>query len=237
MELKKYTTTITKVQQLNDAVKLFHLSFPKGTHFSFTAGQFIILTVTDSEGKPQRRSYSIASSPKHTDYIELCVKILPEGRMSGVLDTFAVGSHVELDGPYGKFTIDKTQRKEVILVAAGVGISPIRSLVFDLYESGYDAPVLLFFGFRYSQDFLFKDELLALQAKYPLLTLVPVISKPDGEKELEVGRVTDVLQKYILSSENKATYICGSLQMVQDVIAVLEQIGITKEHIKTDAWG
>jgi NAD(P)H-flavin reductase len=237
MELKKYTTTITKFQQLNDAVKLFRLSFPKGAHFSFTAGQFVILTVTDEEGKPQRRSYSIASSPKHTDYIELCVKILPDGHVSGVLDTFSEGSSVELDGPYGKFTIDKEQKKEIILIAAGVGIAPIRSLLFDLYESGYDAPVILFYGFRFQLDFLFKEELLAVQTKYSLSTLVPVISKPDGEKGLEVGRVTDVLLKYITSPENKAAYICGSLPMVQDVIAVLEKIGMTKDHIKTDAWG
>lgn len=237
MELKKYTTTITKVQQLNEAVKLFRLSFPKGTHFSFTAGQFVILTVTDSEGKPQRRSYSIASSPKHTDYIELCIKILPGGRVSGILDTFAVGSTVPLDGPYGKFIIDKSQEKEIILIAAGVGIAPIRSLVLDLYESGYDAPVILFYGFRFPQDYLFKEELISLKNKYTQFTFIPVISKPDGDHGLEVGRVTVVLPKYITSPENKAAYICGSLPMVHDVIAVLETIGITKEHIKTDAWG
>ncbi len=237
MELKKYTATITKVQQLNNAVKLFRLSFSKGTAFHFTAGQFVILTVTDSEGKPQRRSYSIASSPKHTDYIELCIKILPDGRVSGILDTFAVGNHINLDGPYGKFTIDKTQRKEIVLIATGVGIAPIRSLVLDLYEFSYDAPVWLFFGFRFPQDFLFKEEILVLQEKYPQLTFIPVISKPDGEEGVDVGRVTEVLPKYIKNAENKAAYICGSLPMVQDVTAVLEKIGIRQENIKTDAWG
>lgn len=237
MELKKYTTTITKVQRLNEAVKLFRLQFPKGTAFHFTAGQFVILTVTDSEGKPMRRSYSIASSPTHTDYIELCIKILPDGRVSGVLDTFAVGSPIQLDGPYGKFTIDKKQEKEILLIAAGVGIAPIRSLLFDLYESHYDAPVILFYGFRFPQDYLFKEELLSLKKKYTQFTFVPAISKPDGDHGLDVGRVTEVLPKYISSPENKEAYICGSLPMVQDVIAVLEKAGITRENIKTDAWG
>jgi len=209
------------------------------TPFHFQAGQFVILNVSDAEGRPQRRSYSIASSPKHTDYIELCVKILPEGRVSGVLDTIAVGMQIEIDGPYGKFTIDKDAKKEIILVAAGVGIAPIRSLLFDLYESNYTAHVSLFFGFRFMDDYLFHDELVSLKKTYPQFTFVPVISRPNhGDKQgMDVGHVNDVLRKHITSPDNKMFYVCGSLPMVKDVVASLESVGCVREQIKTDAWG
>ena len=145
MALQKYLTTISKIDALNDHVKLFRLSFPHGKPFHFIAGQFVIISVTDLDGKPQRRSYSIASSPAHTDYIELCIKILPDGRVSGVLDTFNVGSVLEIDGPYGKFIVDNDSTKELLFVGAGVGVAPLRGMLFDLFEKGYTAPVWLFF--------------------------------------------------------------------------------------------
>jgi NAD(P)H-flavin reductase len=242
MELKKYTTTVSKIEALNDHVKLFRLNFPAVLPFKFEAGQFIILNVADAEGKPQRRSYSIASSPKNTDYVELCVKILPDGRVSGFLDTVREGHHIEVDGPYGKFTVDKEAKKEIILVAAGVGIAPIRSLLLDLHESGYDAPVSLFFGFRFMTDYLFKEEFARLKKEYPLFSYYPVISRPkDGEEGedigMDVGHVNGILFKYIKNADNKIVYICGSLPMVKDVVAELQGIGITRDQIRTDAWG
>ncbi len=236
MNITKYTATVTKVTQLNSSVKLFRLSFTKSFHFQ--AGQFIILDVTDVEGRHQRRSYSIASSPEHTDYIELCIKIIPDGRVSGVLDTITEGSIVELDGPYGKFTIDKKQKKELIMVAAGVGVAPFRSLLLDLYHAGYDAPVSLFFGFRFIEDYIFKDEFEQLKRLYKKFSFFPVISRPDGSHEgFDVGHINTVLSKYIKCSDNKMVYICGSLPMVKDVVVAFEEINFTRDQIKTDAWG
>jgi Na+-transporting NADH:ubiquinone oxidoreductase subunit F len=238
MALQKYLTTITKIDQLSDHVKLFRLSFSQGKPFHFIAGQFIIISVNDLEGKPQRRSYSIASSPIHTDYIELCIKILPDGRVSGVLDTFEIGSTLEIDGPYGKFVVDDPT-KELVFIGTGVGVAPLRAMLFDLFEKGCAAPVWLFFGFRYENDFIFKDDLSALEEQYHNFHFVPVLSRP-GENpapDLDTGHVTDIIPLYVKDPQNKALFICGSLPMVKDVVGILEKIGVTKEQIKTDAWG
>ncbi len=239
MVLQKYTTTITHIETLNDHVKLFKLQFPEGKQFHFIAGQFVILNMIDFEKKQQRRSYSIASSPIHSDYIELCVKILPDGKVSSCLDTLPVGSHVELDGPYGKFVVDKEQDKELIFIGTGVGIAPLRGMLFDLFEKGHKAPVWLFFGFRYENDFLFKEELSALEEQYHNFHFLPVLSRP-GETaapDLDTGHVTGIIPLYIKNPANKIAFICGSLPMVKDVVVCLEGIGMTKEQIKTDAWG
>ncbi len=239
MALQKYTTTLSHITNLNDHTKLFQLRFPEGKPFHFIAGQFVILTVTDLEGKMQRRSYSISSAPMHADYIELCIKILPDGRVSSYLNSLAVGAPIEIDGPYGKFTVDYTHDKELIFVGTGVGIAPLRGMLQEVFVKNYSKPVWLFFGFRYEDDFIFRDELSALEEQYHNFHFVPVISKP-GEHvapDIDVGHVTDVLPMYVKSGENKAVFICGSLPMVRDVVSVFEKIGISKEQIKTDAWG
>ncbi len=239
MATQKYPTTITKINELNNNVKMFRLTFPQNKSFHFTAGQFVILTVTDIEGKQQRRSYSIASSPIHKDYIEICVKILPDGCVSGVLDTFIIGSELEIDGPYGKFNVDTEENKELIFVGTGVGVAPLRGMILDLFEKGYKAQVWLFFGFRYDHDFLFKEDFTALEEQYHNFHFVPVLSRP-GENHStnsDTGHVTDVIPLYLKDTKDKAVFICGSLPMVKDVVHLLERIGITKEQIKTDAWG
>lgn len=239
MALQKYMTTIVEVTSLNDYVKLFRLQFQKGTAFHFTAGQFVIITVIDIEGKPQRRSYSIASSPQHTEYIELCIKILPDGRVSGVLDKFAIGTHLEIDGPYGKFTVDKEEKKELIFVGAGVGIAPLRSMIHDLFEIGYNVPIWLFFGFRFDTDYIFRNEFTALEEKYSNFHFIPVVSRPSEktDPDLDIGHVDAILPMYVKDNHHKAVFICGSLPMVKDVVKSVEALGMTKEQIKTDAWG
>lgn len=239
MALVKYMTTVTNIQQLNNNVKLFRLSFSHGKPFHFTAGQFIIISIIDKNGKLNRRSYSIASSSEHTDYIELCIKILPDGRVSNMLNALAVGSQLEIDGPYGKFIVDADQKKELLFVGTGVGVAPLRGMIQNIFTKGYTAPVWLFFGFRHEEDFLFKDEFTALEEQYHNFHFVPVMSRPDDSvaPDVDVGHVTDVLPLYVKDPENKAVFICGSLPMVKDVVSVLEKCGIIKEQIKTDAWG
>ncbi|PIN79710.1 hypothetical protein COV16_02795 [Candidatus Woesearchaeota archaeon CG10_big_fil_rev_8_21_14_0_10_34_8] len=235
--MEKYTATVRGVTPLNDQVKLFRLEFEKP--FEFQAGQFVILNITDADGNPQRRSYSIASSPKNKDYIELCIKIVSNGRVSSIMGQLQEGANIELDGPYGKFTVDKEQKKELLLIAAGVGIAPIRSLVLDLCETGYSQAVSLFFGFRYMNDCLFKDECLKLKQEFPNFNFYPIISRPeeDSENWMDVGHVNAVLPKYVNNAEGKEVYICGSLPMVKDVVSALEEIGFNREQIRTDAWG
>ena len=78
-----------------------------------------------------------------------------------------------------------------------------------------------------------------IEEQYHTFHFVPVISRP-GEHtspDLDIGHVTDVLPLYLKDPANKAVFICGSLPVVKDVVACLEQLGITKEQIKTDAWG
>lgn len=236
--MERYITTISKIESLNDEVKLFRLEFPKHTEFRFIPGQFVMLSVHDQSGKVEKRAYSIASSPSKK-YIELCIKILSDGKVTQILNTLIVGNELEIHGPYGKTSLDKTKKHEIILIATGCGIGAVRSILYDLFETNYDAPVWLFYGFRHDKDFLFKNELTRLEEKYAEFHFIPVMSKPGphSDPDIDVGHVDHILPQYIIDSQNKEAFICGSSPMAKGIIAVLQNIGFTKEQIKTDAWG
>jgi NAD(P)H-flavin reductase len=230
--------TITKIDQLSDEVKLFRLEFPQGTEFRFLSGQFVMVSLKNSEGDVIKRAYSIASSPSKK-YIELTIKIFSDGKMTQLLNTCVVGDTVEIQGPYGKASVNISNKKEIILISTGCGVGAARSIIHDLLESHYPAPIWLFFGFRYDKDFLFKHELMHLEEKYAEFHFIPVMSRPGphSDPDIDVGHVTDVIPEYILDANNKEAFICGSSPMAKEVIATLQRIGFTLEHIKTDVWG
>lgn len=233
----KYTTTISKIESLSNEVKLFRLEFPQGTEFHFIPGQFVMVSAKDAAGETHKRAYSLASSPSKK-YIELCIKIQPEGTATQILGAMAVGETLMIEGPYGKAVLDMTKKKELILIATGCGVGAMRSILYSLFESHYDAPVWLFFGFRYDKDFLFKNELLQLEEKYSHFHFVPVISRPSehSDPDIDIGHIDYVLPQYITNAKNKEAFISGSLAMARDVIAALQEIGFSQEQIKTDAW-
>jgi len=236
--MQNYITTISKIESLNDEIKLFRLEFPKGSSFQFSPGQFVMVSVKDSTGEIHKRAYSLASSPSKK-YVELCIKIMPDGKVTQILDKLVVGDEIELQGPYGKASLDKTKKHEIILIAAGCGIGAVRSVLYDLFETDYDAPVWLFYGFRYDKDFLFKNDFAHIEEEYTQFHFIPVMSKPGqhSDPDIDVGHVDHIIPQYILDSQNKEAVICGSSLMSKGIIAALQNIGFTKEQIKTDAWG
>ncbi|MFA6887999.1 MAG: FAD-binding oxidoreductase [Candidatus Woesearchaeota archaeon] len=228
--------TIRKIEQLTDDVKLFTLSLEES--FSFIPGQFIMLSLKDNNGQVLKRAYSIASSPLQKNSIDLCIKILPDGKATQILNTLPVGTQLEIQGPYGKASFDKTKKYELILIANGCGIGAVRSILYDLFESKYDSPVWLFYGFRYDKDFLFKQEFSHFEEKYSTFHFIPIMSKPGqhSDPDIDVGHVDTVLPMYIIDASHKEVFICGSAPMAKGVITVLSKIGFSKEQIKTDAW-
>src|SRR3989344_6300834 len=133
--VQKFSSELLKITQLSPNTK--HFVFKTGPDFSFVSGQFVMVTLSDEAGQQVRRAFSIASPPSQKGSIDLCVKILPEGRLSSHLGKLAPKQSVQMEGPYGKFTLEPSHPSEVVFIAAGTGIAPIRSMLIDLLERGH----------------------------------------------------------------------------------------------------
>lgn len=235
---KKYTVSVTAVEQLSLDVRGFRCAFDTNSDFHFLAGQFVMVNLHDADKKPVRRAYSIASSPKNTKQIELCVKIYPEGKASTIFETMNIGQQLDIEGPYGKFTLhDATP--ELVFIGAGAGLAPLRSMIHHVFETGTKKKITLFFGFRSEHDFLYKEELTDLAKHHPNFKLIVSASQPQTTSwRNETGRINLVLPKYLKdTTPDKEFYICGPSAMVHDTIKALEDLGCKREQIYIDAWG
>jgi len=115
--------------------------------FYFRPGQYMIFHMPEIN-KIVRRSYSISSSPSDTSRFEICVRAVSGGYCSNYVHRLTPGDLINVEGPYGEFSLAPESNREVILVATGTGISPIKSMLLQLFERKTPRRIRLLFGLR-----------------------------------------------------------------------------------------
>jgi ferredoxin-NADP reductase len=140
--------------------------------FDHIAGQYLNLALT-IDGKRVNRSYTIASPPTRTAYCEISVKRAVNGRASQYLhDAWREGSLGKVSAPAGRFVLDRgddTAAGCAVLIAGGVGITPMMSIVRCLTDRCWPGEIYLLISVRTVRDIVFRDELSALEARFPNL--------------------------------------------------------------------
>ena len=181
-----------EVEEVTHNVRTFRFNLRDGGNipFDYLPGQFLTLHIVP-QGVPIKRSYTIASTPTWRERIEITVKREANGLVSRWLhDQLKVGDEVEVEAPNGSFIFTGAQAESVVLVAAGVGITPMMSVVRYLHETAWPGQVHLILGFRSPRDFIFREELQALQARYLNLRVTVTVSNPGSELwNGKVGRI------------------------------------------------
>lgn len=221
--MQMHTTTLTKKKQLNKNVLELHFSRPEGFHYE--AGQFVQFLVNDGE-KTVPRAYSLCSTPSD-DQLTFCVKVLPNGKASGMFSDMNEGDEATIRGPLGRFTCEKVG--VLHFVATGVGIAPIIGIIRDQLATKRNTHhVHLIFGVRHETDWFWIDELHKLCQQYPNFKYETALSQPESTWGGLKGRVTDHICTRFPESHY---YICGSAPMVKDVRSILQEAGYPNEQI------
>jgi len=186
------------------------------------------------------RSYSISSSPTQREYVELTVRREPRGAVSRHIDDLLkVGDQIEAGGPVGKFTFTGTEAESIVLIAAGVGITPMMSITRYLTERSWAGDIFFIYTCRTKADFIFADEVAALQRLNPKLRVAVTISKPEGtDWKGPRGRVTkEWLTETVPDLASRRIHLCGPPSMMDSIKSMLTELGVPPDHLKTEAFG
>jgi ferredoxin-NADP reductase/Fe-S-cluster-containing hydrogenase component 2 len=229
-----------EVVEVTHNVKTFRFNPPNGGDipFDYLPGQFLTLHIAP-RGVPTRRSYTIASSPTWRDRIEITVKREPHGLVSRWLhDELKVGDEVELEAPNGTFVFSGEQAASVVLIGAGVGITPMMSVTRYLTDKGWPGKVSLILGFRAPRDFIFREELEQLKARNPNLSVTVTMSNPGDEAWFgKCGRIDAALLESVKDIARRRAHICGPPSMMDGVKGALIGLGLPENQLRTEAFG
>jgi predicted ferric reductase len=193
--------------------------------FRFAPGQFGWLTVWGSPFRITAHPFSFSSSAEVADgRVEMTIRNL--GDFSRAMQDLSAGRRVYLDGPYGAFTIGHPADMHV-LIAGGVGITPMMSMMRTLADRRDSRPVILLYGSKDWDSITFREELEALQARLKL-TIVHVLSDPPVGWTGERGYVdAEMFRRHLPPPHADHEYfICGPGVMMDAIERALGELAV-----------
>jgi Na+-transporting NADH:ubiquinone oxidoreductase subunit F len=238
--IREYKTRVAAIRDLTYDIKEITLRLADSQELDFRAGKYVQFVVPAYELTPDPvyRAYSISSAPSRKKAIELEIRLVPNGICTTyVFQRLAVGDEVTVNGPYGDFYLRDSDR-DIIFVAGGSGMAPIKSILLDMVDRGIRRKVTYFFGARAVRDLFLVEEMKALEKKLPDFRFIPALSAPDPEDkwEGEKGLITEVLDRHFQRLDHHEAYLCGSPGMIDASIKVLQSKGLPAELIFFDKF-
>lgn len=195
-------------------------------NFEFKTGQFIELTLPGIGEAP----FTPSSDPNVKDKID--VTIMKVGRVTNLLHTLAKNSLVGIRGPYGKgYPLEKFFGKDVLIVGGGVGLAPLRSLLFSLFSQiDQFNKVVLRYGARTSSDIVFKES-IPQWGKRKKVDVVTSVDVGDPSWRGNVGLVTTILKDLPVNLKKAVAIVCGPPIMMKFVTLKLLDLGFSPKDI------
>jgi ring-1,2-phenylacetyl-CoA epoxidase subunit PaaE len=228
-------------QEVNEVITITFE--PKnGTMPSYKAGQFLTL-VFQRNGKEVRRSYSAFSSPLVDEPLAIAVKLVENGEISRFLHhQISAGDVVEATEPNGQFFYEPAAEKErtVFLFAAGVGITPLFSILKTSLVGEEHSKIVLVYSSRSAEDTLFIEELASWQQIYPdRLTLIHLFSNSKNlmRARLNGFLIHDLIREHLQFAKQDALfYTCGPVDYMDVCRISILGAGYQPHQVKRETF-
>ncbi len=229
---------LSRIEQVTPDMKTFWFVVQEGHPFSFQPGQFLTFQwIIDGETVP--RSYSISSAPTQVGHLTITVKRKPDGWVSHFLhDKAQPGMTVEAKGPSGRFVFNENKDKDIVLLGAGSGITPLKSMLNYIDDKCLATHVTLFNTVRTEKDIPFAHEFEGIGKRLPHFKLVTSLTKPTDSWNGETGRLNaDMLQRHVEKPLEKTYFICGPAPFMKGAETMLLDLGVPAENIHQESFG
>ncbi len=234
---------IAKVHKESDNVTSFTLAPIDGETLPvFQAGQFIVLRLqVDADKPPVFRSYSLSDLPV-ADHLRISVKSELNGIGSSFLGSrVREGDLLEVSAPRGSFTL-RPGDNPVVLMSAGVGATPVMSMLHSLAAESSQREVWWIYGARNRVDHLFADESRSLLKQLSRARAYVVYSRPVATDRVGVdfdapGHIDVGLLEKIGVSRNSDFYLCGPSSFLQNMRDGLRNWSVLAENVHTEMFG
>lgn len=228
-ELAPKPAEITDIIQETSDTKTFTLTFINPldqSAFQYRPGQFVEISVLGVGEAP----ISITSTPSRKGFLELSIKKV--GQLTEVIHGLTPGDIVGIRGPYGNgFPFEEVKGHNVLFVAGGIGLAPLRSLINYVFDNRKDyGDVKILYGARNPGELVFMRE-LTRWATQPATEVLITIDRGDVKWKGNVGLVTGLIPSINLTPQNYSAFVCGPPVMIPFVIKDLLNLGFREDRV------
>lgn len=238
LNVKLYAATVASTRYLTYDIKEIRFDLGEPAEISHRPGQYVQIFAPSPEG-PVSRAYSISSPGYENHVVELNVRLVPGGVASTYLHGLEAGDEVSFTGPYGEFVLSEDPACELICVGGGVGMAPMKNIIYSLYDRWADRTCWLFFGCRTTRDIFYLDEFNALAEKHPNFHVVYALSDelgPDETWDGETGFIHLSVDKYLQGQPKRQAFLCGPPLMIEAVWKILREKHLRDRDIFYDEF-
>ncbi len=220
----------------------------------FRPGQFLTFEIpVPGARQPVVRTYSISSAPTERLFYRVSIKRIgvpadaPAGTPAGAISNYfhhhlQEGDIVDVKAPAGGFCLDQESEQPVVLVAGGVGLTPLVSMLDWLVATKSEREIWFFYGVRNSAEHAMRDRLAALCSERPNVRMVVAYSRPTAlcvkgiDYHVE-GYVTADLLQPVVKARNCQIYLCGPAPMMTSLAKGLTALGVPSDDIMRETFG
>jgi len=217
---------IVRTEQLTKMEKLFEIKLQNDQELGHQPGQFVEVSLFGIGEAP----ISVSSSPTQKGSFELAVRAV--GNVTKTLHTLNRGATLGIRGPFGKgFPIEEMKGKDILFVAGGIGLMPLRSLInYVLDNRSHFGRVLVLFGAKTPAEQLFLDE-LAKWRQSKDMEYWETVDRSDGQWKGNVGVITTLFPKITVDPQKTIAVIVGPPIMYRFAILEAQVKGIPDDQI------
>jgi len=239
MNRQTFTLTLREARMIAPGVR--HLAFTRedGANLNYIPGQFITVHI-DTDTGIARRSYSIASIPGQSAYIEIAVSYVEGGLATELFANLAIGDVLTASGPFGRLILRDEQPKRYFLIATGTGVTPYRAMLPELAQRLNNQPelsVVVLFGTRTREDLLYSADFLEFAKQQPRFSYRACYSRMQPETDYECqGYVQNIFDEFKPDPENDIFYLCGNPNMIDASFAKLTELGFPSQNVRREKY-
>jgi len=225
------------IQQTPDA-KTLRFVITDGRRLDARPGQFLTFSFL-FDGKKAIRSYSICSSVARSGYVEITPKRVEMGCVSVFLnDRASVGMTVEANGPFGRFCLDERKHHNVVLLAAGSGITPMMAMLRYMDDLCLETTATLLYCVRTNKEIIFENELEQLQSRLENFNYHVLLSQPHAEWSGPRGHVSrEFVENTVKDVALRDFFLCGPPPFMDASRAILTGLGVSPKRIMQESFG
>ena len=236
LPLKKGVAEVVSNEAVTHDMRHLTLKLVEPDEIKYFPGQYLDIMVPGTE---ESRSFSMANTPGRDGMFEFVIKIYPDGLFSEFLAAkVQVGDQLDVEGPFGTFTLRESRTSPIVFVGGGAGLAPVLGLLRSMADRGVERESVFYYGARQQRDLCFEKELRELEERLPGFRYVPALSEPadDDSWTGETGLITDVVKRCEPDLKGRDAYVCGPPPMVDAAIPLLAELGVPEQYIFYDKF-